>query len=412
MNTKETTTRGLDASVIRRSNRKAVLDVLRSREPVGRREIAELTRLSVPTISRVTAELAEQSIIREVGSVNIGKAKRKTALLDINPEAGWVVGMEVGGAHIRATAIDLKGELHESVESSMENVRGEEPVAEAIQSVLKKIITTCEPMRGRPLSIGVSSAGVVDSGAGIVTLSFNLQVQNFHVAKIVRDVCDVPVAVDNNITAPTLAEARLGHGRHHSSFAYLSIGMGIGAGYVLDGQVQHLSPHAEFGLMVVAPEGDPERFGGRGYLESLASGRGIAASARRAMESGEKTLISDLTPEGPASVTAKIVAQAARQNDELALKIMARAAEYLGIGIVNIAHTLGLTTFFINGGVPRSGEPFWKPLRESIERHEYWPGEIQLEESLLSDDAAVIGAGLLGLEKAFERLVANGDSNP
>ncbi|MHB9038209.1 MAG: ROK family transcriptional regulator [Armatimonadota bacterium] len=406
MTVEEQAARGTDASLIRKSNRRAILDVLRSRGRVGRREIAQTTGLSVATISRVTAEMLGQAIIREVASVNVGRARRKTALLDINPDAGWVVAMEVGGAHIKAAAMDIKGNLHESVERTLGNVRGEESVTPAIQATLKKLLAKCEPSRGTPLAIGVSSTGVVDPDLGIVTLSFNLQLQNYPIASLVRQVCDVPVASNNDITASTLAEARIGHGRGNSNFAYLSIGVGIGAGYVFNGRVQQLPPKAEFGLMVVASEGDPERFGGRGYLESLASGRGIAAAARREVESGAKTIISDMASSDPASITAKIVADAARQGDEVARKIMARAADYLGIAIVNLAHTLGLTLFVADGGVALSGEVFWDPLRKSVALHEYWPGEIRLEPSLLSGDAAVLGAGLLALEKAFERLSA------
>jgi glucokinase len=121
--------------------------------------------------------------------------------------------------------------------------------------------------------------------------------------------------------------------------------------------------------MVVAPEGDPNRFGGRGYLESLASGTGIAAAAKRALESGESKSILISMRGNSVTLTAKMVAEAAQKGDGLAKDIMARAANYLGVGIVNVADTLGLRMFAINGGVSKSGDVFWEPLREAVDKY-------------------------------------------
>ncbi|MHB9038407.1 MAG: ROK family protein, partial [Armatimonadota bacterium] len=155
-------------------------------------------------------------------------------------------------------------------------------------------------------------------------------------------------------------------------------------------------------LMVLGTEVDPDRFEGRGYLESLASGRSIAAAARRALSSGTKSLIPELSPNGPAYITAKMVAEAAHKGDALANEIMAKAADYLAMAIVSVANILSITQFVINGGVSKSGEVFWNPLREAVAKYEYWPGEIQLVPSTFDEDAAVLGAGLLALDEAFE----------
>lgn len=396
--------RGMNIPHVRKVNSNAVLEALRTGGQMGRREISKLTHLSFPTVCRVVNQLMERSIVTEVASVSLGNAKRKTVLLDINPRGGWIVAVDIGSTRIRAAAMDISGALHEFVQAPLENVRGEESVAPAIVSVLTEIIGKCEPKRGAPLAIGISSTGMVDSDLGVVKLSFNLQLRDFPIAKIVQQVWNAPVVVNNDVTAATLAEAKFGQGREHSDFAYVSVGTGIGAGLVFDGQVHQLHPNAEFGLMVVAPEGDPERFSGRGYLESVASGRGIAAAARKEIEAGTKSLLTELAPDGPASITAKVVSEAARRGDVLARDVLARAANYLGIGIVNLAHTLGLTFFVISGGVSRAGDAFWDPLRESVDKYEYWPGMIQLAPSLIKEKSSLLGAGILALDTALDSM--------
>ena len=394
--------KGMDTSQVRKVNIVAVLKALRTEGRMGRRDIAKLTNLSFPTICRVVNDLIEHSIISEVASINIGKAKRKTGLLDINPDGGWVVAMDIGASTIRAAAIDFCGKLCESTGLPLENIEGEKSVTPAILSVLTEIINKCEASRGKPQAIGISCPGIVDSHLGVVRHSYNLQLRDYPMARIVQQAYNVPVVIYNDVVSSTLAEAKLGPGQEHSNFAYVMVGTGIGAGFVFDGQVRELPPYAEFGLTVVAPEGDPERFGGRGYLESIASGRGIAAAVRREIEAGATSMLTDIIPGDASLIKTKDVAEAANQGDELARKVLASAASHLGLAIVNLAHTLGLTMFVISGGVSMSGDAFWKPLREAVEKYEYWPGRIRLESSILQKDAALLGVGILALDKTLE----------
>ncbi|MHB9038932.1 MAG: ROK family protein, partial [Armatimonadota bacterium] len=256
---------GIDLSLVRKLNSKTILQILRSRGRLGRREMCELTNLSFPTVCRVIDGLVKRSFVIDVASTNIGSAKRKTHLFDIDPSGGWVMAMELGGGHIKVAAADLTGALRESVTHILENVQGEALVAPAVKSAVAELLEKCEPTMGKPLAIGVSSAGWVDPKHGIVKHSFNLQLNNFPIVRIVQQVINVPVVVNDNIVASTLAEARLGHGQQHDNFAYLAVGVGVGGGYVLNRQVLNLNSRSQFGLMVLGTEGDPDRFEGRGY---------------------------------------------------------------------------------------------------------------------------------------------------
>ncbi|MHB9036449.1 MAG: ROK family transcriptional regulator [Armatimonadota bacterium] len=397
---------GMDVARLREVNSSVVLDVLRARGKMGRREIAKLTGLSFATVCRLANELLERSIITEVDAVKLNGAKRKTTLLDVNPDGGWVVALSVSGSRVKAAAMDLLGVLGEPVEQQLEYVSGEAYVTPAILSVLSSVIETQRPTRSNPLAIGISLSGIVDDEQGIVRVSFHLQLRDYPIARIVREFCDVPILLRNDVMCSTLAELRFGHGRYNRDFAYVMVDTGVGAGLVFDGEVRRFPLGAEFGLMVVAPEGDPERFSGRGYLESLSSGWGIAAAAGVQMESGNAAILSKLVPGGPALVTAKSVVEAALIGDQTCRDILAQAANYLGVGVVNHAHTLGLKLIVVAGGLVDAEEHFWGPLRKSVEKHEYWSGMIRVEPSLLECDATLLGAGLLALDNAFSGLGA------
>jgi predicted NBD/HSP70 family sugar kinase len=151
-----------------------------------------------------------------------------------------------------------------------------------------------------------------------------------------------------------LAEARLGLGLKSPHFAYITVGTGINANYVCNNQIYNREYRSEFGPIIIAPEGDA-----------------------------------------------------------LAADILARAANYLAIGIFNLANVFSLQRFVIDGGIPEAGEAFWRPLVEAVRKYEYRSGEIQLQEGELKGDAALLGAGLLALDQAFETIAsAHGDKQP
>jgi N-acetylglucosamine repressor len=392
-------------SSTRNLNIRTITSVIRVNGRISRQEIARLTRLSIPTVWRLVDELLAGKIVRETPADVIAKKRGpKTSLVEINPKAGWVAALEIEGERIRAAAIDMAGNRLGAVSQALVNVQGSEPISLFITKTLNHLLQEFTPSLGKPLCVGASSTGMIDSDSGIIKLSFHLRLNDFPLARLISRDIDAPVMIRNDVASSALAESRLGLGRTSPDFGYITIGNGINANYVFNNQVYNRDYHSEFGLMLVAPEGDPERFEGRGFLESLASGRSIAVAARRALESGACSLISEISPQGPAYVTHTHVIEAAKQGDTLAMEILERAANYLAIGIVNLANLLSLRRFVIDGSVPETGDAFWKPLSAAVRKYEYWSGEIRLQPSELHGDAALLGAGLLALDQVFNHI--------
>jgi N-acetylglucosamine repressor len=395
-------------SSTRSLNLKTILSTIRTHVRISRQQIARITRLSIPTVWRLIDELLAYGIVREMAVDTLPKTRGpKTSLVEINPKAGWVAAVEIASERIRAAAMDMGGSILNSVEKDFVNVQRSEAVSLLITKTLNEILEKFVPPLGKPLSIGVSSIGMIDSESGVLKLSFHLQLKDFPLARLIGQASDAPILMRNDVASSALAEARLGLGRTNPNFGYITVGTGINANYVFNDQVYNRDYHNEFGLMIVAPEGDPERFEGRGFLESLASGRGIAAAARHALENGARSLISEISLQGPAFVTHVHVIEAAKQGDALAGEILARAANYLAIGIVNVANILSLKRFVINGSVSEAGDVFWKPLTDAVRKYEYWSGEIQLQPSELKGNAALLGAGLLALDQAFDNIACH-----
>jgi N-acetylglucosamine repressor len=395
-------------SSTRSLNVRTILSTIKTNPRISRQQIARITKLSIPTVWRLIDELLAYGIVREMPADMLPKTRGpRTSFVGINSKAGWVAAVEIASERIRAAAMDMGGSILGAAEKDLVNVQGSEAVSLLITKTLNEILEKFVPVLGKPLSIGVSSIGMIDTESGVLRLSFHLQLKDFPLARVIGQGTDAPILMRNDVASSALAEARLGLGRTDPNFGYITVGTGINANYVLNDQVYNRDYHNEFGFMIVAPEGDPERFEGRGFLESLASGRGIAVAARHALENGAASSISGISPQGPAFVTHAHVIEAAKQGDALAIEILARAANYLAIGIVNVSNILSLKRFVIDGSVSEAGEVFWKPLTDAVRKHEYWSGEIQLQPSELKGNAALLGAGLLALDQAFDNLACH-----
>jgi predicted NBD/HSP70 family sugar kinase/predicted transcriptional regulator len=398
---------GMDMSAMRRHNIRVITDIIRMQGPIARLRIAEVAGLPFRTVYRLTNQLVELGLVKEFACDGRGTGSgRKGWLLNVNADEMWVVAIHVAPESIRAAAMDFGGNIFESVRVGAANIAGERPLIAAIVSVLKRLLKKCESRHGKPSSIGVGHTGIIDYPRGAVKISTHLRVQNFDPTVPIRSVIDAPVVVMNDVESAALAEARFGRGIENPDFAYVTLGEGIGANYVFNRQVYNQGVCCEFGMMVIPPPAEEEDVTNyKAYLGQMASGEAIAFVAQKALESGAESLMTGMLADGPATVTAKIVAQAARQGDELAGEIIANAARRLGIGIVNISHLLGLTLFVVDGDLWDAKDVLWKPLQATIERHAFQPSDIRVESSLLEEEAGILGAGILALDNIFESAV-------
>jgi len=206
-----------------------------------------------------------------------------------------------------------------------------------------------------------------------------------------------PIIVENDACAAALGEHAQGAGRGSRVMLYVTVSTGIGGGVVADGRLFTGSAgHAgEFGHQVAVPEGgDPCSCGGRGCLESVASGPAIARRARRMALDGLGRPMLALAGGDPDALTAEIVAEAARAGDAAARAIWAETGRYLGIGVANAVVLYDADCVVLGGGVTRAGELLFEPTR----RHalaRVMPRlnrDVRIEAAALGDDVGVIGA--------------------
>ena len=230
--------------------------------------------------------------------------------------------------------------------------------------------------------VGIGFGGPVDADAGRVVKSHQVEGwEGFDFKAWCRQTTNLPLALGNDCDVAALAEARLGAGKHDRRVFYVTVGTGIGGGYVVDGQPHGAGrPSAnEIGHVRVGPESVKPGM----HVESIASGTGIETAAR-ALNRLDWT-----------DVTAREVGEAAKAGDADARAVLAHAVRTLGWAIAQMINLVSPDVVVVGGGVPLMGEElFYEPLRERVAEYLFPPlaGTYRIVAPALGEAVVVHGA--------------------
>lgn len=310
----------------------------------------------------------------------------------------YVLAVDLGGTQIRAALCDPQGQILRRIARPTQAAEGPDPV-------IKRVIDTItEAMAGTPADqiggIGIGAPGPINPVSGIVLEAPNLPGwSNVPLRNIISAQFALPTFLGNDANLAGLAEYTFGAGRGRGDMIYLTISTGVGSGIIVDGRML-LGAHglgAEAGHIIVNPEGPLCGCGHHGCLEAYASGTAIARDVAARMRAGKKTRITKMVGGDANKVNARVVSEAARLGDKLAIQAFRRAGTHLGIGIANLLRLFNPTMIVLGGSVTKAGplllDPMWAAIKESAPAI-YWEG-LAIVQAALSDDVGLLGAAAL-----------------
>jgi glucokinase len=307
-----------------------------------------------------------------------------------------VAGIDIGGTKIALAVANLEGRV-------LEKTRFPARTAErGPHAIMEEALAEIERLLGQTgsclASVGIGCGGPLDRQRGLILSPPNLPGwDEFPIVRLVEERLGVPALLDNDANAAALGEHRYGAGRGYRHLVYITQSTGIGGGVIVGGRLVHgvYDGAGEVGHMTVLPDGPECGCGGRGCLEALCSGTGIARRTRERLAAGEASALAALSP---SEVTARAVAEAARAGDAVATAVWDEMIHHLAVGVGNLFNVLAPEAVVIGGGVAEAGEQLFKPLRVRVrERVRMLPPEkINILQASLGGDSALHGAVILG----------------
>ena len=382
-------------SLLRAINERTVLDRIRHAGPVSRAQIARETGLSKPTVSQALSTLERSRLVREAGRSSGGKGP--TALLyELNPAAGWVVGVDVGREYVRAAVADLTGQIVAQRRQAA-RARSSRSLIKTIGSVARSAAEAAG-IRWRRVTVTVVGSPGVFGSAGHPLLAHNLPGWTREgVLDEIRKELATGVVFENDVNLAAIGERWRGLGRDVDDFVYFHVGTGVGLGIVVGGDL-FKGANGAAGEVAYLPlaTADPHDKANRrrGALETAIGADGVLATARRAGVRGVSS--------------AAEVFEAARNGDERAREAVGTVAERIAIGIAAIVPVLDPELVILGGGIGRNADALRGPIERELRALS--PFRPRIEVSVLGEEAELTGAVAFALDIAHQRLFARGGS--
>jgi len=274
---------------------------------------------------------------------------------------------------------------------------GTPAVLNKLSSAINRSIAQARLKNVELIGIGIAAAGILNTTKGIVTTSPNIPGwHNVQLRDVISARSGLATYLINDASAAALGEHRFGAGRGFDNILYLTVSTGIGGGIIINGELYSGANGCagELGHMTIEANGPRCHCGNYGCLEALVSGWAIAGEAAARINQGESSSITELFHGKLENITAEMVATAAKVDDRLACDIVAKAANYLGIGLANLVNIFNPELIVIGGGLSKMGNMLLNPAEKMIKERAFrLPSQsVRVVRANLGSNAGIIGA--------------------
>jgi predicted NBD/HSP70 family sugar kinase len=331
-----------------------VFTAVLSHGPLARLEVARRVGLSPAAVTKAVRPLIEAGYLVEGVDDDARPALgRPASLVRVDGGRALFIGVQVTGDAITGVLADLCCRIRVARHLPLPG-RDPRTVLAGITELVQRLLAGADGATAPVLGLGIAVSGDVDRGEGTVRYSPLLEWRDVPLAELAAMTTGLPVTVDNDIRALTVAEQWFGAGAGLSDFAVVTVGAGIGCGLVVHGRVV-AGAHGvagEIGHVTVDPAGPLCHCGNRGCVEAIA---GETAIVRQVREATGAEL-----PDAAAALAL------AREGVAGARDVYARAGEAIGRGIATVANLFGPERVIISGEGLAAYDPFAEQIRDAF----------------------------------------------
>ena len=308
-----------------------------------------------------------------------------------------VLGIDIGGAQIKAGMVDERGAILAS--RTIQTPGDLDGFLPSLQGAIHWLLEAT----AHPAGVGVGCKGIINPDSTVVELlpgSLHY-LEGLRLSDLVGLPADVPVFADNAARVAMAGEMVWGAARGKSDALMLTLGMGVGGAAICNGQLLrgHTGSAGHLGHITVEPDGAPCACGNRGCLETVFSARALEGEAWAAVHRGCSSSLTRLFREQPQLATCRTIFQAAREGDELAGSIVRRAILKLAAGMAGLMHVFDPELVIVGGQVADAGADLLVPLQEEVWRRSrgLLGREVPLVEQQVADKSGIVGAAGLAM---------------
>lgn len=374
--------------IVKKNNKALVLQLIMEKEPISRADISQVSGLHKTTVSSLVNELLNEELIYESGPGE-SSGGRRPVLLHFNKVAGYAIGIDIGVNYVLSVLTDLKGNIVNQKNQPV-NQTTYSSIMNIVESMVQSLMNEMPASRYGIVGIGAGVPGIVNK-EGTVLLAPNLGWNNIHLKTDLETLFKVPVVIENEANAGAIGEQQFGAGQDFQNIIYISAGIGIGVGIILNQELYQGKNgfSGEMGHMIIDLNGKRCNCGSRGCWEAYASEYALLEMAGKDMDSDSLESLLKL----------------AENRDENAQILFEKIGDYLGYGINNIINTFNPDQVIIGNRLALAKEWIEPSVRKTIETHtlSHHQKELHLNFSKLGKYSTALGVSAFVVENFIKQ---------
>jgi glucokinase len=304
--------------------------------------------------------------------------------------------LDIGGTKVLGVVFNSKKEIVFRLKKKTKSGGdSSDNIEQLIINVVKELIDASGIKADKINAIAAGAPGVINQETGVVLFSPNLPWRNYNIKKPIEKEFGCPFYIGNDVNVGVLGEYKYGACKGYKNVVGLFVGTGMGGGLILNGELftGNKFKAAEYGHMILDPEGPLCNCGQRGCLEAFSSKQGMSAYIRQQVSRGRKSSMAESVENGV--FKSKVLKSALAEGDSVAVEAVDRACHYLAVASGNLVNTFSPDVVVYGGGVIEAvGDIFLEKILSEVDRY-CMPSireTVEFKKAALGDDSILYGA--------------------
>ncbi len=388
--------------LLRELNSRLIIETIRECPSLSRADLARELGLSQPTVSLIIEALVSQGILLETGTGN-SSGGRRPILLAINPDYRYVAGVDLSKSEAGIVLGNLRGDLVAQAAVGFDLDDEGKAVLTRAAEAIKELCRANRVGLELLAAVAVAVPGIYDQTTGLIKrVARSFDWEGLVPEEEFKKHFACPILVKNDVNTGAWGEFWRRKSLGVENLAYVSVGLGVGAGIILRGQLLEgcHGMAGEIGFMSLGREAMEARYSRYGHLETMASAGAVVERAREIAAAGRPGLLSGLSRGESGRVDFRLVCRAAALHDEDARRLLEDMAVWVGLGVANLQNVLDLELIAVGGEVLAAGDVFLDRLRETVAAIVCNPPEIVF--SAWQEKAVLTGAMAAALGQVYD----------
>jgi len=384
----------------------AIIEYLYKQGPTSNPDIARYTKMSSPTITKLVQELINLGLVIDMG---IGESigGRKPNLFGINPNARYIVGVDIDCRMVKLGVFNLANEAVSEIITYFGNVKDKHQMFTELFSRLDSLLEQTNLDKQAFLGIGVSIPGLINSKTGQTYM--DLQIDGKKVEELFSEHYELPVIIDSDSRVMAIGELAFGYAKNKKDVLCLNICDGIGLGMILNGTVYRGKSGlaGEFGHINVVRDGNLCTCGKYGCLETVASGTALIEQAQAGIKKGQESLISELVDHDIENIHVSDIIEAVNKGDIFAIEIINKLGHFLGEALSSLVHIFNPEMIIIGGKVALAENYLINPIENTLNKYtiSHIKKDTKVVTSMLQEKVKLLGSVAMVMNRVFDEKV-------